>query len=330
MKPIYLLDPDNWEKIGGYSKFADFFSSRRKYRYEEIIQRKKDFSRGIIPTALCLCTIQRIPPRQRPKIGKTLWAGEKITILKIKNTIVVTFRSTITFGELFGIDLALFRERSPVKLENDFKEWKKKVHSNLKEKKPTTLFHSGFIKEYNKQKYNEIINRSIKKSKIKNPKVVLLGRSMGGALASIAGLMLSITNPELKFSIISISAPAISNSYISMYFSYLLGKKTLMNYIRLYNKDDTVTSIKTDGLGTLLNSKLRHPFQFAKNNQTTIVKSNKTEIKNGAAIIDVQKQTRSSRKKYNMGNNILVNHSIYTLSFKKKDNVFFTYRPIKE
>ena len=330
MKSIYLLNTQNWEKIKGYRDFAKFFSKKQtNYKYKDLIQKNNDYSRGILPTALTLCTMQRLSVELRPKIGKQLYTGEKISIFSINNTIFVIFRSTITMGELFNIDAALFRTKTSLQINEEFENWKKKVRSTLTKNKNSTsvLFHSGFIKEYNNQKYNNIIANSIKKSKIKNPKVVFIGRSMGGALASISGLIFSTYHPNIQFSIVSISAPAICNSYMSLYFSFLLEKGNLLNFINLYNSDDIVTSIKTKTLGTLLASKLRHPFQYSKNNQVTKVKSNNTLIKNGVAEIDVYKKTRFLRQKYKLEDSPLVNHSIYHLSFNKK-GVFFTFRPI--
>ncbi len=319
-----MLSRKNWEEIGGLKELATFSKKRQIYKYKDIIQRKGDYTKGILPTSLVLTTTVRDPPSKRVKLGKSLYQGEKISVFSVSGTIFVIFRSTMTFGELFGVDFTMFRKESNLELGSRFKIWREKVYKT--NKKTSTLLHSGFLKEYRAQKYHDIILDSIEKSKIKNPKITFLGRSMGGAIACIAALNLSIYRPNLKFSIISISAPAISNTFISLYFSYLAEKGNLMNFIRLYNKKDIVTSIKTGTLGSILKSKLRHPFQYAKKGQVVRIKSDNTSVKKGVATIDINKQTSKVMKKLKMASNILNNHSAYTFSFSKKGEILFSYR----
>ena len=265
---------------------------KKNLKYKDLIQQKKSYKKGVLPTFLKL--IQYTYFYSSISLDKNFFTipivfyDSEILISKMDDHLFISLRGS-TYNQIdFFHDLILFKKDitkwTHPKILTSFENWKKKLLKNYPMEKILSRkfistkfkFHKGLIdlykayKIYDKVKY--ILNYY---TKIKD--IYITGHSMGGAFGNL--LILDLYNycfrekRKCKVVMTSFGAPGCMNSNLSLYYYYLMSLNFIHKYIRVYNEEDFITSTlskKDDLLGYWMGI-MRHINSTLPNNKKSIV-----------------------------------------------------------
>lgn len=144
-------------------------------------------------------------------------------IRSIQNTLLISFRGTDSFKDFFA-DIKFFKKKIP--------------YGNTSSK---IKVHSGFIDRYKSPQIRKNILSFITP---KITKVIVVGHSYGGALATLCAIDIQYNHPHLDLEAVLFGAPRVGNKAFQKSFD-----KRLYKVLRVENGNDLVTKVPFKFMG---------------------------------------------------------------------------------
>ena len=335
----------NYEKNPIYKSDLEFIINtldKKKLNLNNLNNKNKNFKKGVLATFLKLCHYtyyyNYIDKKNFFHI-RILFSDTEMIVSEYNYHIFIALRGTSSFRQIeYLYDLALYKKiMTNDIIEPLFKKFEKWKHIILENYPLETIlsrqfistkfkFHKGFYDLYKDNKiYNKI--RYILLSNKKYNNIYITGHSLGVSFGNLLILDLYnfsyIEKRKLKINMVSFGSPGSMNSNLSLFYFYLSSIGFLSKYIRIFNKNDIISSTfsnKDDYIGLWLGV-LHHINSAIPKENKSIVSKHNFDCSKNFIILNTEKYGKPFFDK----NNELTyeeRHNLYCFSNESKACLF--------